>query len=99
MTTVTATALLCLFSVRSREIPPVSVSKQSRKTMRAHWTVNRPKPAPERPAAHHQPCVFSIYDPGVVESTYCTTMALLFKAILSATKDGGGKLNAIIVNA
>lgn len=66
VTTVTPTVLFCLFSTRLREKPPVSVSIQSRKTMRTHWTVNRPKAWPSCTVM----CVFSMYDPVIVESTY-----------------------------
>lgn len=99
VTTVTTTVLFCLFSLRLRETPPVSVSIQSCKTMRAHWTVNRPKPGPEQPAAHKQACVFSIYDPTTVESTdgimHKDGLAVKSNTV-SAAEDEKGKLNAII---
>lgn len=98
VTTVTTTVLFCLFNLRLREKPPVSVSIQSRKTMRAHWTVNRPKPGPEGPAAHQQACVFSIYDLAVVQSTdgIMHEYGLCVKSnTVSTTEDEGEKLNAI----
>lgn len=62
--------------------------------MSARWTVNRPKPGPEWPAAHHQSRVFSMHDPVAVEST-CIAQ-LLKSGVVSVAEGGGGKLNAII---